>query len=60
MRLVVNNTVVGGAKKPLTLWSEEELDDELKARLLETAIILNALPAPNEKTPAPNTESQDT
>ena len=59
MRLVVNNTVVGGAKKPLTLWSEEELDDELKARLLETAIILNALPAPNEKTPAPNSDSQD-
>ncbi len=25
------------AKKPLTLWSEEELEDELRVRLIETA-----------------------
>lgn len=44
IRLVSANTAMGGAKKPLELWSEEELDDELRKRLIETAITINALP----------------
>ena len=30
-RLISKNTELGGAKKPLTLWSEEELESELNA-----------------------------
>jgi len=33
VRLVVKNTDAGGAKKPLGLWSEEELEIELDGRL---------------------------
>jgi len=42
VRLTSANTAMGGAKKPLELWSEEELEDELKQRLLEAAITINA------------------
>lgn len=64
VRLVTNNTAMGGAKKPLSLWSEEELEDELRQRLLETAasiqsITVQALPAPEvheeASTPDPGT-----
>lgn len=51
MRLITNNTAMGGAKKPLTHWSEEELEEELRQRLIETAITLKALPAKDEATP---------
>jgi hypothetical protein len=34
-RLVTKNVDSGGAKKPLQLWSEEELEDELNNRMLE-------------------------
>lgn len=44
VRLVSTNTALGGAKKPLEMWSEEELDAELRQRLIETAITINALP----------------
>lgn len=44
IRLVSANTAMGGAKKPLELWSEEELDDELRKRLIETALTINAVP----------------
>jgi hypothetical protein len=37
VRLVSANTAMGGAKKPLTAWSEEELEDELRQRILEAA-----------------------
>jgi hypothetical protein len=37
MRLVTKNTEQGGAKKPLGQWSEEELEQELDARLLNIA-----------------------
>lgn len=33
VRLVTKNTEMGGAKKPLTQWSEEELEQELDGRL---------------------------
>jgi len=42
VRLTSANTAMGGAKKPLELWSEEELEDELKQRLLEAAVTINA------------------
>ena len=41
VRLTSSNTAMGGAKKPLTLWSDEELDEELTKRLTEAATILN-------------------
>jgi len=37
MRLVVNNTAMGGAKKPLELMTEEELEGELRRQVLEAA-----------------------
>lgn len=37
VRLVSANTAMGGAKKPLTAWTEEELEDELRQRILEAA-----------------------
>jgi len=57
VRLVTNNTALGGAKKPLALWSEEELEEELRDRLLETAITIKALPAPHEEAPTPDTRA---
>lgn len=42
VRLVSANTAMGGAKKPLTHWSEEELEEELQQRLLEAAVTINA------------------
>lgn len=52
-RLVQANVDSGGAKKPLTLWTEDELEAELNARfqqalLAEKGIVINAkaLPAP--------------
>jgi len=44
VRLTASNTAMGGAKKPLTLWSDEELDSELTKRLTEAATILNLSP----------------
>jgi len=48
VRLTSSNTAMGGAKKPLTLWSDEELDSELTKRLTEAATILNL---PTEEPP---------
>jgi hypothetical protein len=38
VRLVVGNTAMGGAKKPLELMSEEELETELRRQVLEAAM----------------------
>lgn len=38
VRLVVGNTAMGGAKKPLELMSEEELESELRRQILEAAV----------------------
>jgi len=43
MRLTTNNTAMGGAKKPLTLWSEDELEQELNKRVIEAATVINAI-----------------
>lgn len=40
VRLVVGNTAMGGAKKPLELMSEEELEQELRRQVLEAAMNL--------------------
>lgn len=44
VRLTASNTAMGGAKKPLTLWSEDELEQELQKRVIEAATVINALP----------------
>jgi hypothetical protein len=38
MRLITANTAMGGAKKPLELMSEEELEAELRRQVLEAAM----------------------
>lgn len=38
VRLVTKNTELGGAKKPLTQWSDEELESELDQRLSRIAM----------------------
>jgi len=38
VRLVVGNTAMGGAKKPLELMTEEELESELRRQILEAAV----------------------
>lgn len=49
-RLVQTNTAMGGAKKPLELMTEEELESELRRRVLEAAMtmkhveVVNAVP----------------
>jgi hypothetical protein len=59
VRLTTNNTALGGAKKPLGMWSEEELEEELRQRLVEAAITIQhmpvqKLPGVSEEAPAPN------
>lgn len=38
VRLVTTNTAMGGAKKPLELMSEEELESELRRQVMEAAV----------------------
>jgi len=38
LRLIVKNTEMGGAKKPLEQWSDEELEGELDSRLKKIAV----------------------
>jgi hypothetical protein len=40
VRLVVGNTAMGGAKKPLELMSEAELEAELRRQVIEAAMTL--------------------
>jgi hypothetical protein len=40
VRLVVGNTAMGGAKKPLELMSEDELEAELRRQVLEAAMTM--------------------
>ena len=61
-RLVAKNVEQGGAKKPLTLWSEEELEQELDNRFKQaiasyTGVTIDALPEKTpESLPAPGPE----
>jgi hypothetical protein len=64
VRLVVGNTAMGGAKKPLELMTEEELEAELRRQVLEAAMSMQhvnvvesvpGLPAP--QIPAPEQQT---
>jgi hypothetical protein len=61
VRLVTKNVEVGGVKKPLTLWTEEELEAELEQRFKQAlktynGAIINAEP---QALPAPEDGSTD-
>jgi hypothetical protein len=51
LRLIVNNTAMGGAKKPLELMTEEELEAEARRQIMEAAMSLkvNGFPVRLEK-----------
>lgn len=48
VRLVVGNTAMGGAKKPLELMSEEELEAELRRQVLEAAMNMQRIEVVDE------------
>lgn len=48
VRLVVGNTAMGGAKKPLELMSEEELEAELRRQVLEAAMSMQRVEVVDE------------
>lgn len=48
VRLVVGNTAMGGAKKPLELMSEEELEAELRRQVLEAAMTIQKVEVVDE------------
>lgn len=59
VRLVSKNVEQGGAKKPLTLWTEEELEAELDSRFQQAlntykgiTVDAKALPSPEDTSPA--------
>ena len=51
VRLITNNTAMGGAKKPLELMTEEELESEVRRQIMEAAMAMrvNGLPVRLEK-----------
>lgn len=59
VRLVTTNTAMGGAKKPLDLMTEEELEAELRRQVIEAAMQMKVNGAPvaitHEETPPPDT-----
>ena len=61
VRLVSKNVELGGAKKPLTLWSEEELEKELETRFNEALYSYKGLTLNAKATPliAPDTTADD-
>ena len=48
MRLVTTNTAMGGAKKPLELMSEEELEAELRRQVIEAAMTMQKIEVVDE------------
>lgn len=58
VRLVTNNTAMGGAKKPLDLMSEEELEAELRRQVLEAAMQMSRVEVVNEVPALPVIEAQ--
>lgn len=63
VRLVTTNTAMGGAKKPLDLMTEEELEAELRRQVVEAAMQMKVNGAPvaliHEKAPATNTATTE-
>jgi hypothetical protein len=54
-RLIQSNVDSGGAKKPLTLWTEDELEAELQERfrlaVLSQRVLIDAKPTPQGESP---------
>jgi hypothetical protein len=48
VRLVKDNTAMGGSKKPLELMSEEELEAELRRQVLEAAMSMQRIEVVDE------------
>ena len=59
MRLVTNNTAMGGAKKPLELMSEEELEAELRRQVMEAAMQIKKVEVIDEVRNLPLVESSE-
>jgi hypothetical protein len=57
MRLVTTNTAMGGAKKPLELMSEEELEAELRRQVIEAAMTMQKVEVVDEVRNLPLVES---
>lgn len=57
-RLIQGNVDSGGAKKPLTLWTEEELEAELQDRF-RTAVLAQRKVIDAEETPAGHPAAED-
>jgi hypothetical protein len=61
-RLIQTNVDSGGAKKPLTLWSEEELEAELQERfrvaVLSQRILIDAKPTPEGESAEDSEDSE--
>jgi hypothetical protein len=57
LRLVKDNTAMGGAKKPLELMSEEELEAELRRQVIEAAMSMSKIEVIDEVRNLPVVES---
>lgn len=51
VRLVTNNTAMGGAKKPFDLMTDEELEAEVRRQVIEAAITIRLQEAKNNAVP---------
>ena len=59
VRLVKDNTAMGGSKKPLELMSEEELEAELRRQVLEAAMGMQRIEVIDEVRNLPMVESEN-
>lgn len=59
-RLVTKNVESGGAKKPLQLWSDEELEAELQQRLVEAVSAFKGITIDATQEKAPRIEAKET
>jgi hypothetical protein len=57
VRLVSKNVEQGGAKRPLTLWTEEELEAELNARFQEALTSYKGITVDAKALPSPEAEA---
>ena len=61
-RLIQSNVDSGGAKKPLTLWTEDELETELQERfrlaVLSQRVLIDVKPSPEGESPEDSQDSE--
>jgi len=57
LRLVKDNTAMGGAKKPLELMTEEELEAELRRQVIEAAMSMTKVEVIDEVRKLPVVEA---